>query len=441
MIVTRPDRRAVLRNAGVTLALPLLEGLAPRQALRGDAPSPMRLCYVYAPNGKHMDDWTPATVGPVAALPPTLRSLQPVWNRVTVLSGLCLKPADSGADGPGDHARAMATFLTGVRPYKTAGADVRAGVSVDQVAAGLIGRSTPLPSLEVGCEGGKAGTCDNGYSCAYQTNLSWRSPTSPMPKEVDPRAVFERLFGKRVGPDTDTARACRDRDRRSILDFVAEDTRALLGSLGRADRGKLDEYLTAVREVERRIQVVQPTVTVGRDQLPRPTGVPEHFADHAGLLLDLVALAFQADLTRVATVVLGNDGSNRPYREVGVSDGHHDVSHHGGDPAKQDKVRAVNRLQVGQYARLLAKLAATADGTATLLDRCLVVYGSGIRDGDRHDHDDLPVLVAGGRLAGGRHIRATTGTPLCNLHLEVLAQAGVSLLRFGDSTGRLAGLG
>ena len=434
-------RRTALRGAGALVALPVLEAMLPRRASAAEAtPAPARLCYVYAPNGKHMADWTPASVGAVAAPPPTLAPLSAVWNRVAVLSGLSLRNADANGDGPGDHARAMSAFLTGVRPHKTAGADVRAGVSADQVAALAIGRTTRLPSLEVGCEGGKAGTCDNGYSCAYQTNLSWRAPGTPMPKEVDPRLVFERLFGDKLRPGAGAARARRDRDRRSVLDFVAEDTRHLLGTLGAADRRKLDEYLGAVREVERRIQVAQPAVAVGAETLVRPTGVPENYAEHAGLLVDLVALAFRADLTRVATIVLGNDGSNRPYREVNVSDGHHDVSHHGNDPAKQEKIRRVNRLHVAQYARLVAKLASVPDGAGTLLDRTSVVYGSGIHYGDRHDHDDLPVLVAGGGTAGGRHLRYAAGTPLCNLHLELLGRAGASVERFGDSTGRLAGL-
>jgi hypothetical protein len=426
---------------GVSVALPLFESLSPRAAGASPPESPLRLAFVYTPNGKHMPDWTPATEGAGFDLPPTLRPLEPVREHVAVLSGLCLRNADPGSDGPGDHARAMAAFLTGVRPHKTTGADVRAGVSVDQVAAAAVGRSTRLPSLEVGCEGGKpAGTCDNGYSCAYQTNLSWRSATTPMPKEVDPRRVFDRLFGDRVRPEADAVRARRERDRRSVLDFVAEDARQLRGQLGGADRRKLEEYLTAVREVERRIQQAQPAVAVGRDQLARPTGVPENYAEHAGLLADLMALAFRADLTRVATVVLGNDGSNRSYREVGVPDGHHDVSHHGNDPAKHDKLRRVNRLHIGQLARLLGRLKAVPEGAGTMLDRCVVVYGSGIRDGDRHDHDDLPVLVAGGGIEGGRHVRYPAGTPLCNLHLSLLHRVGAAADRFGDSTGRLAGL-
>ena len=398
----------------------------------------MRLAFVYAPNGKHMADWTPTAEGTKIDLPPTLRPLEPVREHVSVLSGLCLRKAAPGGDGPGDHARAMAAFLTGVRPHKTSGSDVRVGTSVDQVAAAAIGRTSRFPSLEVGCEGGKtAGTCDNGYSCAYQTNLSWRSASTPMPKEVDPRLVFERLFGDRFRSDSDISRSRREMDRRSILDFVAGDAQELGEKLGGADRRKLDEYLTAVREVERRIQTAQPAVSVGQEKLVRPTGVPENFAEHARLHADLIALTFQTDQTRVATFVLGNDGSNRSYREVGIPDGHHDLSHHGNDPAKFDKLRRINRLHVEGFAHLLSRLKAVKEGDSTLLDRCMIVYGSGIRDGDRHDHDDLPVLLAGGGIKGGRHVRYPAGTPLCNLHLSLLDKLGLSADRFGDSTGRL----
>jgi hypothetical protein len=395
----------------------------------GRADPPKRLLFVYAPNGKSMADW--------ALDGATLEPLAKFKDRIALLSGLCLRNATPGSDGPGDHARAMAAFLTGVRPHKTFGSDVRVGVSVDQVAATELGKRTRFPSLEVGCEGGKpAGTCDNGYSCAYQTNLSWRTATQPMPKEIDPRRLFERLFGDPAKPRNDA----RDSDRRSILDFVAEDAKDLAGNLGGSDRQKLDEYLMAVREVERRIQTAQPTVAVGQEKLVRPNGVPENFQDHARLLADLVTLAFQTDQTRVVTFVLGNDGSNRSYREVGVPDGHHDVSHHGNDPETLEKVRKINRLHIAQLGYLLDKLHTGKEGTGSLLDRCLVVYGSGIRDGDKHDHDDLPILIAGGEVRGGRTIRYPTGTPLCNLHLELLHRVGVTQNRFGDSTKRLLDL-
>jgi hypothetical protein len=427
----------------VSIALPFLEAWLPAAAPARPAP-PLRVAFVYAPNGKHMADWAPKGGGALADLPPTLLPLKEMKDQVTVLSGLAQRNADPNGEGPGDHARAMASFLTGCRPRKTSGADVQVGVSIDQVIAATVGRATRLPSLEVGCEGGKpGGTCDNGYSCAYQTNLSWRAASCPMPKETDPRIVFERLFGDRARPESDAARARRERERRSVLDFVGEDARHLRDGLGGADRRRLDEYLTSVREVERRLQQSQPAVAVGRDRLARPAGVPENFETHARLLADLVALAFQADLTRVATFVLGNDGSNRSYREVGVPEGHHDVSHHGNDPARYEKLRRVNRLHVGQLAYLMGRLKAVPQGAATLLDHCLIVYGSGISDGDRHNHEDLPILLAGGgggAHKGGRHVRYPDGAPLCNLYLALLDTVGVPAARFGDSTGRLGTL-
>jgi hypothetical protein len=436
----------------VSIALPFLESwlhaaAPPLRSLMFPAQPapPLRVAFVYAPNGKHMADWTPKGSGALADLPPTLLPLKELKEQVTILSGLAQRNANPNGEGPGDHARAMATFLTGCRPHKTSGADVRVGVSIDQVIAAAVGRDTRLPSLEVGCEGGKpGGTCDNGYSCAYQTNLSWRTASSPMPKEINPRVVFERLFGDRIRPESDAVRARRERERRSVLDFVAEEARHLRDGLAGADRHRLDEYLTSIREVERRLQQSQPAISMGQERLVRPAGVPESFEKHARLLADLVALAFQADLTRVVTFVLGNDGSNRSYREVGVPDGHHDVSHHGNNPARHDKLRRINRLHLGQLAYLMSRLKAIHQGAGTLLDHCLIVYGSGISDGDRHDHENLPILLAGGRgrlHQGGRHVRCPDGTPLCNLYLALLEAMGVPAARFGDSTGRLRGLG
>jgi hypothetical protein len=437
MRTNRISRRAALRGLGVSITLPLFESLG-GGAAGGSPEPPMRLAFLYAPNGKHMPDWTPPADGTLAELPPTLRPLERVRDSVAILSGLAQKAADPGPDGPGDHARAMATFLTGTRPRKTSGADVRVGPSIDQAAAAAVGKTTRLPSLEVGCEGGmQAGPCDNGYSCDYQTNLSWRSATTPMPKEVDPRLVFERLFGDRVAGETDAARAARQRDRASVLDFVAQDARELGARLRSADRRKLDEYLSAVREVEARIQRAQPAIELGREKLVRPTGVPADFREHARLHAELIALAFRADLTRVVTFVLGNDGSNRGYREIGVPDGHHDVSHHGGDPAKLDKIRAINRTHVAALAHFLERLRSIEDGPETLLDRTVVVYGSGISDGDRHNHDNLPILLAGGGVRGGRHVRYTAGTPLCNLYLALLNRLGQEVDRFGDGSARL----
>ncbi len=442
------SRRTALRGLGAAVALPLLEAMTPRRGLaRGPiAPPPNRLAYLYVPNGVHSPDWTPRATGAGFDLPDLLAPLGPVRDDLLVLSGLALDKARAHGDGGGDHARAMASFLTATHPRKTGGADLRAGISADQVAAGAIGRATRFASLEIGCEGGRdSGRCDHGYSCAYQVNLSWRSESTPAAKEVDPALVFDRLFGRddrAGGGEGDGAR--RERRRRSLLDFVAEDARQLRGRLGGADRRKLDEYLTGVREVERRVDRSRPTVEVGRDRLARPSGVPGDYGDHLRLMADLLVLAFQADLTRVATFVLANDGSNRSYREIGVPEGHHDLSHHGNDPARQAKIKAINRFHVGQYAYLLGKLKAVPEGEGTLLDHSMIVYGSGISDGNAHSHDDLPILVAGrgnGTIQSGRHVRHPAETPLANLHLALLGRMGVPVASFGDSTGPLPDLG
>jgi hypothetical protein len=443
MKATRISRRTALRGLGVSVALPMLEAMLPR-AFGQPAVPPRRMAFVYAPNGKHMPDWTPKSEGADFDLPPTLEPLSAVRGEILVLSGLAQRKAYGNGDGPGDHARAMATFLTGRQARKTGGADLRVGVSVDQLAAAYVGRATRFPSLEVGCEGGRdGGGCDHGYSCAYQTNVSWRTESAPAPKEIDPRLVFARLFGDRLAPGGDAARERRERERKSVLDFAAEDARHLRDRLGAADRRKLDEYLDGVREVEQRIARAQPTIDVGQGSMARPTGVPQDFREHSRLLADLVVLAFRCDLTRVATFVLGNDGSNRGYREVGVPDGHHDLSHHGGDPAKHAKLKAINRLHVAQFAYLVERLKAVPEGGGTLLDQCMVVYGSGISDGDRHDHDELPILLAGrsgGTVRPGRHVRYPRGTPLSNLYLAMLDCLGVPAGAFGDATGRLPAL-
>ena len=433
------SRRTVLRGLGVSVALPLLEAMTPARAATGTGPT--RAAFVYVPNGVDLPAWRPTSTGTGFDLPPILAPLKPVRDDLLVLSGLALDAARAHGDGSGDHARAMAAFLTGAHPRKTNGTGLRAGVSVDQVAAAKIGRATRFPSLEIGCEGSKGdGACDHGYSCAYQTNLSWRSEATPAPKEIDPRLVFERLFG---GPTENEAQERRDRDRKSILDFVAEDATRASNALGAADRRKLDEYLTGVREVERRIALAQPTVEVGQAKWAKPVGVPADFHEHARLLCDLLVLAFQADLTRIATFVFANDGSNRSYPGAGVPEGHHDISHHGNDPAKRAKIRAVNTFHVEQFAYLLGKLKAVAEGDGTLLDRCLVLYGSGIGDGNDHNHDDLPILLAGrgnGTLKPGRHVRYPRETPLTNLYCSLLDRLGAPVDAFGDSTRRLGDL-
>jgi hypothetical protein len=440
----RISRRAVLRGAGAVVALPLLEAMTPGVARASGAKPPLRMAFLYVPNGVHMPDWTPKEVGAGFALPPVLEPLRAVKDDLLVLSGLTLDPARAHGDGGGDHARAMASFLTGRHPRKTDGADLRAGVSVDQVAAGAVGRSTRFPSLEIGCEGGKnSGECDHGYSCAYQSNLSWRGESSPAAKEINPRLVFDRLFGGPTGAVGDEARAREDRRRKSVLDHVTEDARQLAAALGTSDRRKLDEYLSSVREVEQRVSRARPAPDVARARYPRPLGIPADYQEHLRLMGDLLALAFQSGLTRVATFVFANDGSNRSYRAIGVPDGHHDLSHHGGDEAKQEKIREINRFHAAQLAYLLEKLKSTPEGDGTLLDHCMIVYGSGISDGNAHRHDGLPILIAGkagGTIKTGRHVRYPKETPLTNLYLSMLDRIGAPLDSFGDSTGRLASL-
>jgi hypothetical protein len=438
-------RRTILRGLGAALALPWLEAMTPRP-VRASATTggPTRLAFVYVPNGVHLPDWTPSTIGGGFDLPPLLEPLRPVQDDLLVLSGLALDPARAHGDGGGDHARAMATFLTGTHPRKTGGADLRAGISVDQVAARQVGGTTRFPSLEIGCEGGReSGQCDHGYSCAYQVNLSWRGESTPAAKEVDPRLVFERLFAGRIEGGSDSTRSRRERRDRSLLDFVAEDARRLRDRIGVADRRKLDEYLTGVREIEARIDAARPVVEVGQSNQPRPAGIPADYREHLRLMADLLVLAFRADLTRVATFVFANDGSNRSYAAIGVPEGHHDLSHHGHDATKLAKVRTINRFHVEQFAYLVGRLKEAKEGDGSLLDRSMVVFGSGISDGNAHSHDDLPILVAGranGTLKTGRHLRLATETPLTNLHLSLLDRMGVAIPSFGDSNGRLAGL-
>jgi hypothetical protein len=443
------SRRTALRGLGVSIALPVLEAMRPGplragSADRGDAP--LRVAFLYVPNGVHMPDWTPGDDARGGfELSPILEPLGAMKDDLLVLSGLALNPARSLGDGAGDHARAMASFLTGRHPRKTDGADLRAGVSVDQLAASRIGSATHFPSLELGCEGGRnAGECDHGYSCAYQSNLSWSGEATPVAKQINPRLVFDRLFG---APDAGRPGADPDRDarrRKSILDFVGEDARRISRGLGSADRRKLDEYLGGIREIERRIDGTRPTAASGRIPLPRPLGIPADYREHLRLMADLLAIALQCDLTRIATLVFANDGSNRSYPSLGVPDGHHDLSHHGGDPEKHRRIRAINRFHVEQLAYLLGKLRSIPEGTGNLLDHCLIVYGSGISDGNAHNHENLPILLAGralGTVKTGRHVRCTPETPLSNVYISILERLGIPVPGFGDSTGPLAGLG
>jgi hypothetical protein len=442
------DRRTALRGMGVSLALPLLDAMLPTSlsAASGGGTPPKRLAFLYVPNGVHMPDWKPAHEGPLGKyLPQTLRPLEPFRDQLLVLSGLTADKARANGDGPGDHARAMSAFLTGCQPRKTAGADIKAGVSADQIAAGQIGKATKFASLEIGTEGGRqAGNCDSGYSCAYSSTVSWRGDASPVAKETNPRLVFQRLFSIEAKPG-DAASYRQAAYKRSLLDFVAEDAVALKRRLGGADTRKLDEYLTGVREIEQRLARLETDVTAkgAPEGAKAPTAVPRNMQEHLRLLGDMMVLAFQADLTRVCTFVFANEGSNRPYREIGISDGHHDLSHHRLQAEKIEKIRRINQFHIEQLAYLLGRLRGVKENGGTLLDSCMIAYGSGNSDGNRHTHHDLPILLmggGGGTLKPGRHLAYPRETPLNNLWLSLLDRMGAKVERFGDGTGRLAGL-
>jgi hypothetical protein len=439
------SRRTVLRGLSATLALPWLDAMGSPLSNWASAgtgsPAPNRLAVLYVPNGKNMADWTPAKEGADFELTPILQPLAPVKDELLVLTGLTADKARPHGDGGGDHARAMASFLTGCQARKTDGTDIRAGVSVDQVAAGRLGDQTRLPSLEIGAEAGAmAGNCDSGYSCVYSSTMSWRSATQPLPKEVNPKLIFERLFGS--GPDA--ARAARDARRKSVLDAVKEDANDLAGRVGANDRRKLDEYFSAVRDIETRIARAEKLPPVQAPTAAKPPGIPASYEEHLKLLADLMVLAFQADVTRVITCVFANEGSNKPYPFAGVPEGHHDLSHHGNDAKKKAKIRDINLFHVKQLAYLLTKLKEVREGDGTLLDHCMVAYGSGNSDGNAHNHDDLPILVAGrgcGTLRTGRHLRYPKETPLANLWMALLDRMDVRGTALGDGTGTLAALG
>jgi hypothetical protein len=443
--MTPITRRTILRGIGAAVALPWLEAMGPvtswaaAPSLRA-APAPNRMAFLYVPNGKNMADWTPKTEGADYELPAILTPLKELKKDFLVLTGLTADKARAHGDGGGDHARALGAFLTGCQPRKTDGTDIRAGVSVDQVAASRMGDKTRLASLEIGGEqGSMAGNCDSGYSCVYSSTMSWRSATQPLPKEVNPKLVFERLFGN--GPDRD--REKRDAQRKSILDFVKEDSKDLSSKLGSSDKRKLDEYFGSIRDVEQRIERASKLPPVKTPDLKKPTGIPASYQEHLRLLCDLMVLAFEADVTRVITFVLANEGSNRPYPFISVPEGHHDLSHHGNDQKKKAKIRDINKFHVEQLAYLLKKLKGVKEGDGTLLDHCMIAYGSGNSDGNAHNHDDLPILLAGrgcGTIKSGRHVKYAKETPLNNLWLAMLDRANAKTSKLGDSTGALKGL-
>ena len=445
MIVTKKSlaRRTFLRGLGTTLALPFLDAMVPAFAASSGPKAAVRSAFVYVPNGVIMNRWTPEKEGAGFEFTPALKALEPFREHLNVLSGLAQINGRALGDGAGDHARAGATWLTGVHPKKSE-VDIHAGISADQIAAKELGKATQLSSLELGLEAPSlAGDCDSGYSCAYTNTISWSTPTTPLPVEVNPRAVFERLFGD--GESTDPkARLAAMKEQSSILDYISGDVARLSPGLGSRDRNKLDQYLDAIRDIERRIQKAeQQNASMQIPVMDRPSGVPEEFVDHARLMTDLMVLAFQADLTRVVSFMLAREGSNRPYRNIGVSDGHHSVTHHQNDPEKIAKVAKINEFHVQSFAYMLQKLRDTKDGDGNLLEHSQILYGSSISDGNAHTHHDLPLLLAGGaagRMTGGRHIRYPKETPMNNLLLTMLDQAGVRADKLGDATGEIPSL-
>jgi hypothetical protein len=447
MIITKKSlhRRTFLRGVGTTLALPLLDSMVPALNAAGAAKPVLRLGFVYHATGMIMERWNPATEGENFEITPIMKPLEPLRQHLLIMTGLAQVNGRALGDGPGDHARGGAVFLTGVHPKKTEGA-VRCGISVDQIAAKELGKHTQLASLEIGLETQSlAGGCDSGYSCAYTNTCSWRTPTTPLPLdlEINPRRLFERLFGD--GDSTDpAARTARLEEQRSILDYVAGSIDRLETRLGSRDRNKLSEYLEAIRDIERRIQKAeQQNAAMRIPVMERPRSVPETFEEHAKLMMDLQVLAFQTDLTRVITYVPAREGSNRSYPELGISDGHHSITHHQYDKEKIDNVAKIDTMLVKNFAYLLEKLKSTPDGDGNLLDHSIIVYGSGTADANRHTHHDLPVAVAGGgagTIKAGRHMKFPTETPLNNLYLNILDKAGVPTAQFGDSTGYLSGV-
>ena len=450
MIVTKKAiaRRTVLRGVGATLALPLLDGMVPAlSALSKTAAKPMRrLGVVYVPNGVEEAQWRPVTEGAAFEFPPTLKPLEPFRDRVLAISGLENTAARPGpGEIVGQHSRPAAAFLTGVHAKRTTGTALELGVSLDQLAAKTLGQDTQLASLELSLEGvdttNGVSTCDTGYSCAY-LNISWRNTTTPMPRETNPRVVFERLFGD-VGSTDPAVRLARVRSQRSILDSVLEKVSDLRGGLGAGDRVKINEYLEAVRDVERRIQRAEEQADRELPVVESPTGIPVSFEEHARMMFDLQLLAYQTDLTRVFSFMLGREQSGMTYPQIGVPDAHHPISHHRNDTELRAKLARINQYHMSLFAEFVEKLRSTPDGDGALLDNVMMLYGAALRDGNAHSYDDLNLLLVGGgagHLQGGRHIVYPAETPLANLHLTMMDKLGMPVEQFGDGTGTLEGL-
>lgn len=438
------SRRAVLRGIGATMALPWLEAATGAPLVRAAAAAaggvspdgfPLRMAFIFTPNGVNYPNWLPTGKDEDFTLSPALEPLGAVREHINILTGLTLDKARANGDGPGDHARASATFLTGRQARKTSGNDLSIGISADQFAAQQLGHRTRLPSIEIGCENGRrAGNCDSGYACAYSANISWQDEDTPVPKIVNPAAVFDQLFNADNAVDS----AKRFRRRTSILDYVLEDAHRLEEQLGAGDRRRLDEYQTAVREIERRVQRAQehnehPKAPV---DAAAPVGIPPTVGEHLDLMYDMLLLAFQTDTTRIATYMTGTAGSNRTFPEIGITEGHHHLSHHKGNEEWAEKIRLIDRFHTERFARFVQRMADTPEGEASLLDHCMILHGSGICDGNRHNHENLPIIMAGnaaGRFKTGRLITHESETPMCSLYLTMLREMGCDVAEFGDA--------
>jgi hypothetical protein len=444
------DRRRFLKGLGACLALPALESIRPLTLVAAQgktvaAAAPRRMAFMYFPNGAHQRHWWPTGEGKDFVLARTMQPLEALKGKLQVIAGLDHRNATPGPDGAGDHARANGTFLTGVRVKKTAGGDIKAGTSIDQIVAQQIGHLTRFPSLELSCDAvRKSGNCDSGYSCAYQFNLAWRSPTTPVAPEPNPRLVFERLFGAGPAGQRKEHLKMRQQQQRSILDFVMDDARSLQRHVSTRDKQKLDEYLTSVREIEKRIASAERFGAPPDPAVDTPPGIPPSFQEHMRIMYEMLVLAFQTDSTRIATLLLAHDGSNRAFTDIGIPEGHHYLSHHRNNEEMMDKIARIDQWYVQQFAWFLNKMEQTKDiDGRSLLDNSMIVYGCGNADGNRHTHTNLPVILAGGgggTLQTGRYLKLD-GVPMANMLLSLADRMGAkSISQFGDATGKLEGV-